>query len=320
MATTVPTLDLAVSLTDRTVPILLERVTMRERKIAWQDVQLEEIFVRQMSDTPFHVAECSLASYLIARARGEDRLTAIPVFLSRAFRHNAIYVRADSTATTLADLRGARFGVPEFQMTAAVWVRALLRDAGMGNGDFTWTTYRPERVAIEVPAKPGTSRDAVAALIEGEVDVIFTARRPSADVFPTTGEPGAIRRLLADPWREEREYYARTRIFPIMHLVALDTTVVCDQALIRSAYDLFAAARAYAFGLLHETVYSAVALPWLEERVELTERTMNDDWWTYGVARNWAQLEIFMDALIADGLLPRRLTLDEVFSSSTHDT
>jgi 4,5-dihydroxyphthalate decarboxylase len=313
--------SLAVSITDRTAPILLGTVAQDGLALAFERVGLEEIFVRQMNDAAFDVAECSLASYLIARARGDERLTAIPVFLSREFRHNAIYVRADSPAHDLAALRGVRFGLPEYQMTAAIWVRALLREAGVANEDVRWVTYRPERIPIPSPATPGTSSDIFTGLANGEVDAIFTARRPPASLFPLDGSAGTIRRLFDDPWGEERAYYERTRIFPIMHLVALRASSVRENpTLARAAYEVFLAAKRRASADLAETIYLSSAVPFLTESVERSTALLGADVWPYGVGANWAQLETFMTYLQDDGLLERRLTREEVFAAGVLDT
>jgi 4,5-dihydroxyphthalate decarboxylase len=310
----------AASITDRTAPILLGTVSSPDLALDFHRVGLEDIFLRQMQDAEFDIAECSLASYLIAVARGEQRLTAIPVFLSRMFRHSGIYVRADAPYYDLASLRGKRFGMPEYQMTAGIWVRALLREIGVRNEDVAWVTFRPERIPIPSPAMLREG-DPFTALLAGEVDAIFTARRPPAALLPLDGSAGKLRRLFADPWGEERAYYARTQIFPIMHLVSLRAdTVAANPHLPRAAYDLFEAARVRALGDLSETIYCSAALPFLGEAVEGAHAVLGENFWRYGVAANWPALAAIMEYLIADGLMERALTPAEMFAPGVLDT
>lgn len=312
----------ALSPSDRTWPIFARKAGVPGFRLVCYDAPVEEIFLDQISSARFDVAELSLASYLIAVGRGETQLTAIPVFLSRAFRHNAIFVRADSPLQRLSDLRHVRFGFPEFQMTAAVWVRALLREAGgIAPDEIEWVTYRPERVPVAVPVRHGRAPDIFQGLISGEVDAIMSARRPPHDYFPATGVPGLVRRLLPTPWHDEREYYQQTGMFPIMHLVSLRREVVEQwPELPLALYQLFADVKADAVRRLGETVTTAVASPWLIEGVEATAAVTGNDVWPYGLARNWSQIEQFMRYLISDGLLDRVLSPADVFASAVSNT
>src|SRR4051812_20056784 len=115
------------SKSDRTNSILSGQAHLPNFSLETKSTNVEEIFVNQATDACYDIAEMSLASYLIGLDRGETRLTAIPVFLSRAFRHNALYVKADSDISDPRDLRHCKIGFPEYQMTAAVWIRAYLR-------------------------------------------------------------------------------------------------------------------------------------------------------------------------------------------------
>src|SRR5690554_2353356 len=111
-------LTVAMSDSDRTQAIMLGKVGLPPFQLRPQHETVEDIFVKQVSEAAYDIAELSLASYLISLDGGDRRLTAIPVFLSRSFRHNAIYVRSDSPYTHPSQLKGRRFGFPEYQMTA----------------------------------------------------------------------------------------------------------------------------------------------------------------------------------------------------------
>ncbi|WP_274650944.1 4,5-dihydroxyphthalate decarboxylase [Paenibacillus humicola] len=316
------TFSIAMSDSDRTNAVLTGRASLPDCILEPVKASIEEIFERQAAEAVFDISEMSLASYLIGLGRGEMRLTAIPVFLSRAFRHNAIYVRSDSGITHPSELRGRRFGFPEYQMTAAVWVRALFRhEWGIPTEDMSWMTYRAERIPVETPAARSEKDDIFAALVEGEVDAIMTARRPPSQYFPNTGNGGAVRRLIPDVWNVERDYYARTGIFPIMHLVSLKkSTVERHPGLPGQMYELMLKAKADSAAQLLETIKLQASVPWLWESVEMSMDKMNGDIWPYGMKANWPQIETFMSYLVEDGLLKEKLAPEQVFDPSVLGT
>lgn len=315
-------LTVAMSISDRSQAIMSGREQLSPYTLVPQDASVEDIFVQQISEAVYDVAELSLASYLIALGRGEKRLTAIPVFLSRSFRHNAIYVRQDSPNTHPSQLKGLRFGFPEYQMTAAVWVRAMFRhEWGIRNEEMNWVTFRPERVPIDTPAVRSASDDIFEALVAGEVDAIMTARRPPAHLFPSGGEGGAIRRLFTDVWQEERDYYAKTGIFPIMHLVSLKkATADAHPELPRLLYDRMLQRKDEGIGQLLETIKNATSNPFLWESAEHAARLMDGDIWPYGVKSNWPLIRQFIQYLQEDGLLHVDVALEQVFHASVLDT
>ncbi|MCM3760062.1 4,5-dihydroxyphthalate decarboxylase [Alkalihalobacillus oceani] len=316
------TLSLAVSKSDRTQSIISGQAALADYDLELKSTMVEEIFEKQVSEASYDIAEMSLASYLIGLSKGETRLTAIPVFLSRSFRHNAIYVRSDAPWQHPSELKGRRFGVPEYQMTAAVWVRAYFRhEWNVATEELNWVTYRPERIPVDTPAERAESGDIFKALVDGEVDAIMTARRPPAEYFSLSGEGGEIRRLIPDVWTVERDYYERTGIFPIMHLVSLRKEAVeNDPQLAKQVYELFLKEKQQAQLRLFETVKNETSAPFLWEAAERSAKLLGDDIWPYGLKRNWAQIESFMQYLKEDGLISRTFTKDEVFDSSLLDT
>ncbi|ANS73284.1 4,5-dihydroxyphthalate decarboxylase [Paenibacillus yonginensis] len=314
-------LTLAMSESDRTLKLLTGARSIPGFAIDVQQESIEDIFVKQISQSAYDVSELSLASYLIARGGGDARLTAIPVFLSRSFRHNAIYVRSDSPWQHPSELKGRRFGFPEYQMTAAVWVRGMFRDEwGISNEDMQWFTFRPERVPVEIPATL-TEGDIFEALAEGKVDAIMTARRPPAHLFPASGEGGVLRRLIPNVWEAEREYYGRTGIFPIMHLVSVKAqTAERYPELPKQLYQTMLDIKDEGIAGMLETIKNYTSAPFIWESVESSAKLMDGDLWPYGIKRNRAQIEKFITYLQADGLLHRSLSLEELFHDSVLDT
>lgn len=316
------TLTLALSQSDRTNALLSGQLNLSGFRLQPQKATVEEIFVNQVSKACYDIAELSLASYLIALDRGETRLKAIPVFLSRAFRHNAIYVRSDSPWTHPTELRHRRFGFPEYQMTAAVWVRAHFRhEWGIPTEDIEWVTFRPERIPVETPAVRSTTENIFDALVSGEVDAVMSARRPPERYFPKTAEGGAIRRLFPDVWQEERSYYRKTGIFPIMHLVSLKSEVVEKYPeLPKQVYDLMLKAKNDAVNSLLETVKNGTSAAFLWEAAESSASLLGNDLWPFGMQANWKQIETFMQYLKEDGLINKTFAPDQVFDLGVQDT
>ena len=151
----------------------------------------EELFLRTIAYAEFDVSELSLSSTMLATSRGDFPYVEIPVFPSRPFRHSAIYVNAAAGIQAPADLRGKLVGVPEYQMTAALWARGLLSDQhGVRSQDMRWRTGgletpgRSEKIALRMPegfeVMPIGPQDCLSDMLAaGRLDAIVSARAPS---------------------------------------------------------------------------------------------------------------------------------------------
>jgi 4,5-dihydroxyphthalate decarboxylase len=273
----------------------------------------------------FDAAEMSMSSYLLRRSRGDDALVAIPVFTSRFFRHSCVFVHADSGIERPEDLKGKRVGVPEYQRTAAVWIRGFLQDDyGVSPSDVRWfqggleQTGRSEKLAIEIPAvdiRPIEPDQTLSSMLaSGELDAYIGARAPSSF------DRQRVRRLFPNFKVDEAEYYRRTSIFPIMHTVVLRRDVLERYPwAARSLYDAFEAAKAQALAHLGSSVALAVTLPWLIAELEETQALMGADYWPYGVEPNRATLEALARYSFEQGLSARRVEPHELFAPSTLD-
>jgi 4,5-dihydroxyphthalate decarboxylase len=316
---------LACGATDRTMPLIVGDVRPAGIDLTFLRMYPEEVFWRMTRHAEFDAAEMSLSSYLLRRSRGDDAVIAIPVFTSREFRHSCVWVRADAGVEAPADLKGKRMGVPEYQMTAAVWIRGVLSDDfGVAPTDMQWFSgglYQPgreEKLPINIP---GLSLRAIEPeqtlsdmLLEGELDAIMGPR-------PPRGFPGPrVRRLFPDFRHVEAEYFKRTGVFPIMHTVVVRRDLLDREPWVaRSLYDAFCAAKARATAQLSEAVVLSVTLPWLIAEVEATQALMGDDYWPYGVEPNRAAIATLMRYSCEQGLAQRTFPVEELFAPSTLD-
>lgn len=327
--TSLSKLNVAVWRYDRTQALYDGRVTFGNRHAAMIDKPLEEIFSKAFSSAEYEVSELSLSNFLRARVDGECAYCGIPIFPSRSFRHGAFYVRMDSPIRSPRDLIGRKVGVREYSMTAALAARGGLRDQfGVEADQISWIVgdvNERERSNIQLPklykevsleiAPGGALLDPL--LLAGEIDAIL-AYKP---IKSTLGENPLSRRLFADPEAVEKDYYARTGVFPIMHLVGVRTAdATADASLVRDTYSAFAQAQDMANGDLSYEQALKIGLPWLRQEVERTRAVMGRDYWPNGFAANRKVLETMIDWSFKDGLISRRIAPEELFFSEMVST
>lgn len=284
---------------------------------------VEETFFRMLRHREFDVAEMSLSSYAVTLGRADPPFIAIPVFPSRYFRHSCIFVSTAAGIREPKDLLGKRVGTPEYQMTAPVWIRGILADEyGVAHTAVEYWTGgeeqpgRDEKIALDLPPgvrvrRIGPGKTLAAMLADGEIDALYTARAPSTFVT----RPGAVRRLFEDHAGVERDYFRRTRIFPIMHTVAIRREVyAANRWVAQTLTKAFIEAQRRAYRDLEETAALNTMLPWLPAHVEETRREMGTDWWAYGLEPNRHVLETFLRYHYEQGLSKRRLAPEELFA------
>ncbi len=188
-----------------------------------------KLFPWAVQEARFDVTEMSVSSYILQLSRGGSDYTAIPAFVSRAFRHSGFFARAGSGIDSPADFAGRRIGVPEYQMTAALWMRGILADEyGVDCGAIHWRTgaldegIRRERLELALPpgmvVEPIQDGDTLQdMLLRGEIDGLLAPKPPKAFL---DGNPDLIR-LIPDFEAAEQAYFAKTGFFPIMHLIGI---------------------------------------------------------------------------------------------------
>jgi len=321
-------LSVAIGEYDRTRALIDGSVAIDGVDPVYMPLVPEEIFFRAFRAAEFDICELSLSSYAIKTAQGDCPYVAVPAFVSRAFRHNAVYVRTDRIKKP-ADLKGKKVGVPEYQLTANVWARAFLDDDyGVKPADIHWIRGgiaqpgRPEKLTVKLPA--GVRLDnapegaTISALLEaGEIDG-FIAPRPPSHV--EKGHPH-IGWLFPDPVAAAKDYFKRTGLFPIMHVLGIRRALAEQHPWLPGAVlKAFEQAKRLAVEELADTTVAKVTLPFVEEMLRDARAFMGEDFWSYGVAPNRKVLDYFLGQHHAQGLSARRLSVDELFHPATYET
>lgn len=314
---------------DRTEALANGSVRPEGIDLNFQALEVEETFFRMLRHREFDAAELSMSSYCVTLARDNPPFVAIPVFPSRLFRHSCIFVSAKSGIERPEDLAGKRIGVPEYQMTAPVWIRGILQDEyGVDPASVTYFTGgeeqpgREEKLKLDLPEKfrlerIGPEKTLSRMLADGEIDALHTARTPSTFY----SEPGAVRRLFPDFVPVEKDYYARTGIFPIMHVVALRREVYeANRWIAQSLFKAFCEAQRRLYDELLVTASLKTMLPWQIAAVEETVALFGEDWWPYGFSRNRAAIDTFLRYHHEQGLSSRRLQPEELFAEETFES
>jgi len=314
---------------DRTRALLDGRVGVEGCRVIPVALSPEDAFPRAVSRAEFDVSELSLSSYLLQLTRGDCAYVAIPVFLSRGFKHDCCYIRADAGIGDPKDLEGRLVGVPEYQMTLALWGRGILQDEyGVDFRKFRYRTGglntpgRKERLPLRLPdhmdvAPVGPNRCLNDLLLAGELDAIMSPGPPKAF---SDGHPN-VRRLIADPHAAERDYFARTGIFPILHVAGIRRELVEEHPwLPERVFAAFVEAKRIAMAEIDAIAAAGankVTLPWFAAEVARTKALMGEDYWSYGVPANRAALEAVCRYSHEQHLSERPLTVEELFAAGT---
>ncbi len=309
---------------DRTRSIKDGRVTVEGCDVTYLPMEPEEAFHRAFKHQEFDVCELSFSSYLRTVDAGTSPYVGLPAFVSRLFRHSGVYIRTDRGIKHPSDLKGKLIGLPEYQITAVVWLRGIMQDEyGVKPTDIRWRQggiEEPGRTE-RTPLKPIPGLDlksvpdkALSAMLEaGELDAIFSARAPSC--FGKRAPN--IARLFPDYREVEKVYYKKTGMFPIMHLMGVKRHLVERHPwLPASLYKAFVEAKKYAMHDVRDINALLVTLPWLIAEAEESTALMGEDFWRYGVKENAKEIEALTRYAHEQGLVSRKLSLEDLFPPS----
>ena len=323
-----PNLDLNIACWDydRTRPLTDGRVQPEGINLDITVLRPREIFPRMLQDQEFHASEMSLASYVILKARDQCPFVAIPVMLSKMFRHDCIYVRPDAGINEPADLRGKRIGLPQYSSTAGVFIKGLMQhEYGVSPQQMTWfmggqdTPAPAPLVPLDLPDDIHLEfipedKTLEGMLADGELDALFATYIPNLFL---SGSP-TIARLFPNFKEVEQDYYRRTGIFPIMHTVVIREDVHREHPWVAaSLYEAFSQAKNLAVGGLYDTDALALTLPFLIDHLEESRRIFGSDYWSYGVESNRPALEGLSQYVVDQGLAPRVVSTEELFPAIT---
>ena len=320
-------LSIAMGDYDRTRPIVDGRVKIDGVDPTCMLLSPEEMFFRAFRHQAFDISELSLSSYSISVATGDPHYVAIPVFLSRAFRHTSIYIRNDKGIEKPEDLKGKKIGIAEYQLSANVWARGILEDDfGVKSSDIIWvrggmdTAGRPEKIKVKLPsdirveeAPEGATLNEM--LADGQIDGFIGPRWPRCY---NDGHPNVVR-LFPDTIKTAEDYYQRNGIFPIMHVLGIRKTLAdANPWLPGSLLKAFSKAKTMAQEALADTSATKVTMPFVEDNLHRARQLMkSSDIWTYGLAGNENVLETFLRYHNTQGLTPRHVDMQEFFHPST---
>lgn len=309
---------------DRTKALQDGTVEPEGIRLNYIPLQAEEIFWRMGGHQEFDASEMSLSNHITTVSRGNSPFVAIPIFPSRFFRHSCIFINVDSGIQRPQDLKGKKIGAPEYSITAAVWIRGMLKDDhGIRTQDVEWLVGgqeepgRKERVALKLPPeiKVGSiapNKTLNGMLESGEIDALISARAPSSFV---KGWP-KIRRLFPNYKEVEVDYYKRTKIFPIMHVLVIRKELYEQHPWVaRSLYKAFCQAKDRAIQAMQlPTNTLALTLPWLFAEIEQLKQIFGSDWWPYGIESNRHHLETLIRYMGEQGLIDRPVRVEELFA------
>jgi 4,5-dihydroxyphthalate decarboxylase len=289
----------------------------------------EETFWRMTQFLEFHASEMSGTAYIIERSKPNPRFIAIPVFLGRIFRHSGFYVHSKAGITKPEDLRGRKVGIPEYNLTAVVWMRGILQhEYGVHPREIHWMVGgqqepgRRERADVKLP--PDIKLDAIppnetlnGMLDRGEIDAMLAPRLPRPFI---EGSPG-IKRLFDDPWSVEEEFYQRTHVFPIMHIIVVRQDVYNENPWVaQSLYKAFCQAKDIAQEELYDATALRATLPWMLRELERDRKVFGStDLMPYGLEASRPTLEMMVQIHVEQGLIPELIPLEKLFAPATLD-
>src|SRR5919204_2327370 len=311
---------------DRTRALFDGRAPVDGCEVIGTAIEPEEAFHRAFKYREFDVSELSLSSHTLQVSRGENAYVAIPAFVSRLFRHSGIYIRTDRGIRKPQDLKGKTLGLPEYQITANVWIRGILKDEyGVdtrevhGRNGGVKEPGRDERTPLKLPPdidlKPIPRDKTLSAMLEaGELDGMIGARAPSCFL---RGAPN-VARLFPDFRTVEQDYFKRTKMFPIMHVIGIRRSLAEQHPwLAVNVLKAFIKAKALCWYELGQIGHLFTSLPWGVAEFDATRKLMGEDYWSYGVEPNRHVLEAFTRYHHEQGLSARQMKLEELFAPAT---
>ena len=282
------------------------------------DMTAEVRHARMLRGRQFAVAELSMSNYMVAKDQGLPFI-AIPVFLHRRFRHGFAFVNTAKGIEKPTDLIGKKVGVGSYHATSNLWVRGLLEhEFDVPHKQTLWFNEFEEKIPWRVPPglsiqKIQTGKNIVDMLLAGELDAVID---PEV-IPPIAAKDPRVRRLFPNYYELEIKYFKRTGIFPIMHTTAIKQEIV-------DKYPWVPASLMRAFEESKKISYKRmenpriVPLAWFRSFLEEQDEIFGADPWIYGLGEsNRKNVETLMQYSFEQGLISRKMTMEELFIEST---
>lgn len=316
-------LTFACGLYDRVVALATGAVPVEGVDLNFINIDApREIFDRMSGGLEFDASEYSSSEFISRLSAGECPFVAIPVFPSRSFRHGFIVVNRRFIGTP-KDLEGKRIGLPMYTMTASIFIKGLLRDEyGVDLSTITWVEGQingreahgnPTTMPLVGPVaieRNTTGRSLSTLLEEGAIQATIGTSVPAA-----LGRNPDVQRLFPDHRAVERDYFRRTGIFPIMHLVVIRRDVYERHPFVAtSLYKALAAAKSLAMAKMRSGVSLRYMLPWLGSEIEEIDDVFGGDAFPYGIAPNRTTLEALVRYLHDQKLIANPVKVDDLFA------
>jgi 4,5-dihydroxyphthalate decarboxylase len=289
-------------------------------ELAVLELPIEEIFFRFTKFREWDASEMSFAKTVSMMSQPSPGIVPIPVFPSRVFRHSAIYIGGRSQIKTPKDLEGRKVGIPEWAQTAGIYVRGLLQhEYGVDLARIDWHqagVHQPgriEKVELKLPAgvriKPVPDKSLAQMLAAGELDAAISARDPGG------------KRLFEDYVPMEEQYFRKTGIYPIMHVIVLRREVYeRDRWIAMNLLKAFEEAKRQSTQRLVDIGLSHVPMPWQAEHARRWREMAGEDFWPYGIEPNRRTLEPFLQYAFEQGVAQRHLKVEELFAPETRES
>jgi 4,5-dihydroxyphthalate decarboxylase len=284
------------------------------------ELTVEEIFYRFARFREWDASEMSFGKTVSIASRPSPDIVPIPVFPSRVFRHSALYVGERSDIKSPKDLEGRKVGIPEWAQTAGIYARGLLaHEYGVDLASIHWHQAgvrepgRVEKVPLDLPSGIRVTavpdKTLAQMLASGELDAAISARNPGG------------RRLFPDYVPEEKQYFEKTGIFPIMHVIVLRREVYeRDRWIAMNLLRAFDEAKRRSLARLADIGHSQVALPWVAEHARRWRELVGEDFWPYGIEPNRRTLEAFLQYAHEQGVAKRLMKPEELFAPETRES
>jgi 4,5-dihydroxyphthalate decarboxylase len=287
----------------------------------WLTLGHHEIFSRFTFNREWDVSELSFAKFMAQVTRKDSDIIGLPVYASRLFRFASFYVNRKASIKTAKDLRGKRIGVPEWAHTAAVYMRGwLMHEAGIPLSDVDWVqagTNEPGRIEkVELSLPDGVrltrahEKTLSGMIASGELDCVIIARPPNSF---REKHPDVVR-LFPDYESLEQQYYEQTRVYPIMHIIAVRKAVLDGKPWVaRNLYNAFEESKRRCFERIFDPAVSRYPVPWLTSYALRTQQVFGGDLFPYGIEANRPTLELFLRYAHEQGIAHRLAKPEEIF-------